>query len=447
MSKLGLCAALACVLAHVGPVVTADEPTPERLEALVLQLGAPEFAQREEAMAALLAAGKAAGSVLLRHREHPDAEVRSRIAQLLEALEILAPEQEAALARALDELLADGREGREPAVRAALALGSAGRKALERALQIPADAVEVRALGPAWIEKGATWKGVLRVRNVGSRTILVPLRHLISPSQSVGSFIEERPALDASRGGSMHSGALGLIDTYDRGPVLADAHRIAPGEVYERPLGTVFGGVMSGGGVGHWSWSFGLKMRDVLGLDESDLWMGLVGPECQSVGFRVAVIPQDAPSAIGGATIAIRLTPGAPVGGGLPAEIEIVHAGTAPVRIDADWPRYTWVALASADGSTVDLRTAAALGDGLPAVEVRTPLDLAPGAVARRAIRLPPVAPGRYWLVCAYFNAGAPDEPRPAEAKPVDSQGYALGRMLSARVEVQVPAAEQAPGS
>lgn len=412
----------------------ADDPTDP--EALVAQLGDRSYARREAAQAALARAGKAAGPALLRGRDHPDMEVRSRARALIVHLGIQSDADQALLDAAIARLLDGPPGGREDAARAALAHGTIGRRALAEALVAPPGSVVCTIVGRAWIERGRAWTGTFVFRNTSARSVLLPFDVPAPPRTSWAPFVEDRPAPlgDVIGVGHASSGEAPV-----RLPVLERALRIAAGASLEVALPATASEAVRGAAVGVTTLRWSQAPTRPFELDRATYAHGVAGTARLAATLDVVVLPKlDLPVGLGGATLEVDLAAVQRPGESIAATLVVANGGGRAVRIDADWPRYTWVALALRDGSAIACRTAMAFGAASRKHDARVALDLAPGATLRYPIEIPaPHDVGTYVLAAEYSNVelgACGDAVAPDRAN--DSAGYALGRMLAAPREV-----------
>ena len=425
------CAAL--LLALPGSL-RADEGDPAlaaRVGALIALLEDPSFAARERASAELFALGAAAGPFLLPLREHPDLEVRARVRAIVARLGLLAPEEEAALARALDQLWGAPAVERQAALDRAMAVSFAAHARVEAALAWPATAVLAELHAPVrWIRAGAAWPAPwkLRLTNALTRNVLVPPAHnRTRTSQSLKALVPPRPGPIGGRfGGGLVRRVSGTID------VLQNATVLTPGascdvEPWVSSASKEFVGWRNELGV------FDVRAEVVAG--GRVLAIGPPGTDAAtgsvSASTRVLVLPDSAaPVEVAGVSLSIALAaPRVGANEALAFELVLSNRGAA-ARLDADWARYTWVALVPKDPTAAcaaRAATAAALA-GAPEVvpEARTPLDLAPGATLRGSGTWKDLVPGTYLLIAAY------EDPATTEA------GYLVGRIVAREVEVLV---------
>ena len=422
----------------------ADPPS---WDELVAQLGDRTWARREAAHAALLAAGPPAHAALLAHRDHEDPEVRSRLGRIIDALGIISPSDMAALDAAMVRLLHGPAEERANAIRVAMTLGPTGRRVLAETLVAPIGSVVGVANGPAWIEQHGAWSGEIVVTNTSGRTILLPTDELDDASMSIETLIAVRPGCGHSR----RSRPVGAPRRPSQHCALERARRIPAGGSIKLEIDGAIGRAIGEkpGGV-RLLWRVPLVQTVV--VDDVPHELGVAdrypayGHDTRYPLFircPVVVLPPAGPTAVQGVTLSIDPSPAGATDRGVMATLVLTNTGTRPARIDADWPHYTWVALASADGSAVVCRPASSFGRPPPDLRKRTPLDLSAGCSVRYEVAIPtPVAEGRCWLVAAYWNLeldDRTDEPVAPDAG-CDSAGYIQGRVLAPRREILCPA-------
>ncbi len=416
-----------------------DPPDPAlaaRVHALVELLGSPRYRDRESATADLCGMGAPAGPLLVALGRHPDPEVRSRVRFVVARLGLLSAEDADEVDRHLGALWIAPAHRRQAALDGALAVSVAARGRVLDALAWPADAVRAELREPVrWVRSGAEWPAPwkLHLTNTCPRPLFVPPAHnRTRATPSATRLVPPRPEMYGGRyGGRMNVYACGKADVLQHGVVLAPGARHAVpvnvppsaddfvGWLVEHARFDVRAGVRSG--------------RDLLatGPPGTDVATGSVGGSA-----RVLVLPQTDPTEVAGVALAIEaaVSHPTPIGArSLALELVVTHRGAATARIDADWARYTWVALVPHDpiaACPARATTALALA-GAPASDApmaRTPHDLAPGTALRCRCVWADVPAGTYRLAAAYEDPSAPDS------------GYVVGRIIAREVVLAVPA-------
>jgi hypothetical protein len=420
-----------------------DRPLEEEVRELMNQLGAEEFEVRENATRKLIAMGGKVGRVLLPYRHHKDPEIQLRIGLILETLGILTPEKEKAVHTLCKKIFEVPKGERIAVLEEAERLGEMAFAKMKQRLLVPKMDFKITCIPPTkWLfarnKAHGGWK--VRIENRGKVPALLPSYSIRRGGGSHGSLVPYR----LYRSTISIGGGFGFVSSLRWMGPISQARLLKPGGSF-----SLFASAVTLSSPGLWTVYYNVPLEGKMKWGASVLRYGAHDPgttggadrDLNSVRAecKIHVYP-DWSASRGTRGVAMSIFPREEtlvMGDRLQAEIRMENRGEEKVRIEEDWPRYTWVAFAAEDGSALVASTAFKLRAAPPPKEnppqKYVPLDLNPGQTVTCTIQLTvPEKKGNYFLSCGY-NILPPEEKGEGEKKPASP-----ARMNALAVKVKV---------